>query len=300
MAIASSNRQHAVDRRLEAAGDLGGHHLGEASVVAEDRIGRGLARHLDDVAELDIGALADRAAGGQRRRQDALVEGERAAGQRDGDVDRLEAVAALRIADLHPADQRADRVVDRLLLDAVEFERLLVDREAQALGRLAETVVDVDDEIDRLERLAHFRGERAAARRVRAIDFGEQRREHRRPGRNLDHLERRAGGQREIGEPTADVERDRVARALALVFGDEIDREVALLRIRAQVVVAHEAVEVERRRRARVGLDRRQLGQVLEPLGRGHQRPIGFFQARAVRQVEDHLDFRLVVERQAA
>ena len=52
---------------------------------------------------------------------------------------------------------RADRVIDRLLLDAVEFERLLVDREAQAVGRLAEAVVDVDDEIHRFERLAHFR-----------------------------------------------------------------------------------------------------------------------------------------------
>ena len=72
------NRQHAVDRRLEAPGDLGRHHFGEASVMAEDRIGRALALDLDDVAELDIRSLPDRAAGGQRRRQEALVEGERA------------------------------------------------------------------------------------------------------------------------------------------------------------------------------------------------------------------------------
>ena len=78
LAIASCDREHAVDRRLEAPGDLGGHHFGEAAVMAEDRIGRPFALHLDDVAELDVRALPDRAAGGQRRRQDALVERQRA------------------------------------------------------------------------------------------------------------------------------------------------------------------------------------------------------------------------------
>ena len=62
--------------------------------------------------------------------------------------------------------------------------------------------------------------------------------------------------------------------------------------------MAHEAVEVERRRRPRIGLDRDKLGQVLEPVGRRHQRAIGFFEARAMRQVEHHLDLRLVVEGQ--
>ena len=78
----------------------------------------------------------------------------------------------------------------------------------------------------------------------------------------------------------------------------EIDRQIALVRIRAQVVVAHEAVEVERRGRAGIGLDGGKLGQVLEPLGRRHQRTIRLFEARAARQVDDDLDLRLVVERQ--
>ena len=213
-------------------------------------------------------------------------------------VDRLEAVAALRIADRRAAEQAGDRVVDRLFLDAVEFQRLLVDREAQALGRLGEAVVDVDDKIDRLERFADFGRHRAPALRVGAIDFGEHGGKHRRAGRHLDHLERRPGRQRQIGEPMADVEGDGVAGALALRLVDQIDGEIALLRLVAQVVMAHQAVEVERRRRAGVGLDRGQLRQGLEPLGGGHQRSVGRLQRRSLRHVEHDLDFRLVVERQ--
>ena len=159
------DREHAVDRRLEASGDLGAHHFGEPAVMAEDRKGRALALQADHVAQLDIGALPRRAAGRQRRRQDALVERQRAARQSHAYIDRLETAAALGKADLRAADQRADRIVDRLLLDAVELQRLLVDRKAQALGRGPETVVDVDDEIDRLEGLAHLR---RRARRVAA------------------------------------------------------------------------------------------------------------------------------------
>ena len=36
------DREHAVDRRLEAPGDVRGHHFGEAAVMAEDRIRRWL------------------------------------------------------------------------------------------------------------------------------------------------------------------------------------------------------------------------------------------------------------------
>ena len=38
------NREHAVDRGLEAPGDVAAYHFGEAPVVAEDRIGRPFTR----------------------------------------------------------------------------------------------------------------------------------------------------------------------------------------------------------------------------------------------------------------
>ena len=175
---------------------------------------------------------------------------------------------------------------------------MLVDRDAQPLGGLGESVVDIDHEVDRLERLAHLGGELAPARRVGAVDLGEHGRKHRRAGRHLHHLERRPLAKRQVGEAVADVERDRVAGAGAIALADEIDREVALLRLVAQIIVAHETVEIERRRRAGVGLDRGQLGKVLQSLGRSHQRAVGLLEARALRQIDDDLDFGFVVEGQ--
>ena len=67
--------EHAVDRRLEAAGEFApspsrrsGRCGGRSDRSVVSRV------DLDDVAEFDIGALARRAAGRQRRREQALVE----------------------------------------------------------------------------------------------------------------------------------------------------------------------------------------------------------------------------------
>ncbi len=124
------NREHPVDRGLEAPGDIAAYHFGEAPIVAEDRIGCALARDLDDVAKLDIGALPHGSTRRERSREQPFVESHRALRELHADVDRLQALAALGKADLYAADERADRIIDRLLLDAVELERLLVDREA--------------------------------------------------------------------------------------------------------------------------------------------------------------------------
>ena len=290
--------EHAVDRRLEAPGEFRRHHLRKATVVAEDGQGAWLAFDLDHVAKLDVRALARRAAGGQRRREQPLVEREARARQRDIDEDRLEAGAALRIADLGSADQRAERIVDRLLLDAVKFQRLLVDGDAQPFGRNAVAVVRVDDEVDAIERLTHARRGRAPRRRVGAVDLGEQCRKHRRTGRNLNHFQRSVGGERQVLQPLADVERDGVAGALAVVLRRQVDVEVAHLRLAAHVVVAHQAVEIERRRRPRIGLDRHQFRQVGEAVGGVFQHAVGRLDARAVRQIEHDLKLGLVVERQ--
>ena len=84
----------------------------------------------------------------------------------------------------------------------------------------------------------------------------------------------------------------------AFALRRQIDREIAHLRLRAQIIVAHEAVEVERRRRPGIGLDRGQLRQVLQPVGRRLQHAVRLLERRALRQIDDDLDLRLVVERQ--
>ena len=196
-------------------------------------------------------------------------------------VDRLGAAAPLRKADLHAADERGDRVVDRALLDAVILERLLIDREAQALGALAEAVVRIDDEIDRVEGLAHFRRrDRAASprrvhrlRRAASTSTGG-------PGGTSTTLIAVCSG---AGRPSS---RLRISSAMAWLarlrspFGCRLIARSPMLGRPAQIVMAHEAVEVERRGRAGIGLDRGQLGNVLEPLGRRRQHAIASLRAK--------------------
>ena len=137
-----------------------------------------------------------------------------------------------------------------------------------------------------------------AGSRVRAVDFREQRRQDGRTRRDLDDLDRRMRGNFEPRQSLANVERDCVARAGAFALRLQVDGKVAHLRLVAQIIMAHQPVEVERRGSSGIGLDRGQFRQVLEAVGGRSQNPVGRLERRAFRQIDDDLDFRLVVEGQ--
>ena len=289
---------HAIDRCLEGAGELGIDHLRVAAIVAEDRIGGHFLVDLHHIAQFDDGAVARKRVGRDRGGQQTLIDMEVLLRQPHRDRDGMPPRPAMRIADRHAAHELGDRVVHILLADLVIFEIVLVDADALALGAHAETVIHVDDERHALEDLAQLGGDRSARLAVRAIDFTKQRRQDRRPRRHLDHLHRRAGRHRERSQPLAHVERDQVTGPIALALRRQVELQVAKLGILADIVVAHETVEVERRRRPRMGLDRQQLRQIGQPIGRLGQDPVRLLQRGPFRQVDHHLDFRLVVERQ--
>ncbi len=56
------------------------------------------------------------------------------------------------------------------------------------------------------------------------------------------------------------------------------------------------AIEAERRRRASMGLNRGNLGDVLQTVSCGGEQTISGFQTCALREVSDQLQLRLVVE----
>src|SRR5690606_25819460 len=99
-----------------------------------------------DVAKLDDRAVAWQCVGRHWGCQSALTHDALALRQCDTDRDRRAPAAPVRIADGRPAGQRADRIVHVSLLDAVIFEIVLVDGDANALRAIAEAVLDVDDE----------------------------------------------------------------------------------------------------------------------------------------------------------
>ena len=78
-------------------------------------------------------------------------------------------------------------------------------------------------------------------------------REHGRAGRNLGHLDARAVTFGDGDQPGAHFLGDLVALQVALVLVHQVDLKIAQFRAAAQEILAHQAVEVDRRRRAGVG-----------------------------------------------
>ena len=99
-------------------------------------------------------------------------------------------------------------------------------------------------------------------------------------------------------EAVADLERDRMALAAAFALGRQVDLDVALVGLIAQIVVAHQPVEVEGRGGAGIGLERGDLGNRGDPVDRLLQHPVGLLDRRALGQIGDDLQVGLVVEGQ--
>ena len=76
-------------------------------------------------------------------------------------------------------------------------------------------------------------GQREPALLVRAVDFGDERLQHRRAGRHFGHGDARAVFRGDFGDARADAFGDVVALRFALAFGDKVDLQVGDVRARA-------------------------------------------------------------------
>ena len=180
----------------------------------------------------------------------------------------------------------------------MKFELVGRDRGAQAARLHPETVIGIDDVGHRFEGLADLACDLAAGLGVGAVDFGQERGDDRRAGGRFDGLERGAGGHIERQDTLANVERDVVGGALAVVLGLKVDLHVAHLRLIAQVVMPHQPVEVEGCGGAGMGLGRDHFGQVQNGGGDLLCHGVGGLDAGALGQVDDHAELGLVVKRQ--
>ncbi len=174
----------------------------------------------------------------------------------------------------------------------------LIDDQRRLRLRRRDVPIDVDDSGRLLEHGFHLAGELQATRRIRTVDFRDERLQHRRPRRHFRHLNRGVEPSRDRHEPIAHALGDVVALLAALVFRREIDLEVGEVRAAAEKVVTHQAVEVVRRRQADVALhvdDARVLQDFTGELRRDARR---LLEGRALGHVHDHLELALVVERQ--
>ena len=202
------------------------------------------------------------------------------------------------VADHPTAQGRADGVVDLVVADLQCFQALAVRNQAQARAGAAVAVVDVDDIGHGVEDRLHALGHAAAGRRVRSVDLGQQGGHDGRPRGRLDHLDHGALRQGEAGQPPAQIQGDGVAVAATRVLRRQPHRQIAHLGLVPQIVVTHEAVEIEGRSGSGIGVDRGDLGQRAGDERGVGQGALGGFQRGPLGHVEHHLQLGLVVERQ--
>ena len=88
----------------------------------------------------------------------------------------------------------------------------------------------------------------------RAVDFGDQRLQNRRAGRHLGHGDARAVFRGDGGDARADALGDVVALCFAFALADEVHLDVGDVRAAAHEIMAHEAVEIKRRRDSGIDL----------------------------------------------
>jgi hypothetical protein len=195
-------------------------------------------------------------------------------------------------------ESHAHRVHDVPRRDPGQRGLVLVDADEQLGRAVVHAVVDRHDVLRLREYLAHAGRDRELPLIVRAIDLRDDRRHDRRARRHLDDLEFGAMRGRELLEGRPQGLRDVVRLAAAMVLVDEIHLDVAELRRGPQVVLADQSVEIDRTRGACIRLvvghlrNLRDLGAEIAEHGRRA------FERRACRHVDDHLELRLVVERQ--
>ena len=192
----------------------------------------------------------------------------------------------------------AQRGDDLLLRHAEHGGLAAVDQQQRARRGGDAAVVDVDHAVGLLEHAAHRLRHLPAAGGVGAVDLGDDRRQHRRAGRHFDDLDVGAEALADLLQRRPHAGGDGVALLAAVVLVDQVDLQVADLAAAAQVVLAHQAVEVDRRGGAGIGLVVGHLGHRRQVRAEFVQHRGGLLHRRAGRHVDDDLELRLVVERQ--
>ena len=192
----------------------------------------------------------------------------------------------------------SQRARNRVRADPVEGRLLLVDHKARFRLIRLHIPVDIDHPRRLLENFLHLGRQLESRSIIRTVYLGHDSLQDRRTRRHLGHGNPCFVPLGDFGQTRTHPLGNVVALLLAFMAREQIDLKVGNRRPRAQKVVPHQAVEIERRRRARVNLHVahfRLRQQRVRHLPR-HRR--GLLQRAVIRHVEDDLELALVVEGQ--
>ena len=286
--------QHAVDRRRQMPADIGHHvlHRTQVLVIGNVRLG----------AQLEATELAQRHAGAAWRADQNVTQarhiGTLGQGNLHHDVDRLVTGALLHIAQHVAAQRHRQLAVDRLDGNAATLRLFVVDLKVPVVVRLAHVIVDIHQALGLAEDVGQHAGDLATRVVIRAVHLGDHRLQHRRPRRHFHHREARRAARHQRVNLRARIHRDLVTGAVALIFVQQVELDLGLPRLLAQVVVTHHAIEVERACGADVNLRVHYLGHLPQAVGNAVRHVRSDRQRRALGHVQHHRELGFVVQRQ--
>ena len=233
-----------------------------------------------------------------RKREQFLGAGP--AGQRQLEDDVHVLLLARDVQQIHrlAADGHPQRLGNRLGADAVQRGLFLVDDEAHLRLVGFDIPVGVHHAGRVVENINDLLRQREPVLFGRPVNFGHERLQHRRAGRHFGHGHARAEFGGDGGHARTHPFGDVVALRPALALGQEVDLHVGNVRALPHEIMAHEAVEVERRSDAGINLVIGHLRFGAHGGGDFARGLRGALQRTAFRHVEDDLEFALVVERQ--
>ena len=291
------NLHHAVNRRCEATTNIGHNVFHRPQILVEYRrlhlhpleLPQFAQGNADTVLRLNEQITQSRDLGTLRQRH------------LDHDIDRLVAGALFHVADHHATQRHGQVLVDGIHRDAAQICLVPVDHETPVIMWRHHVVVHIHKIGGLLEKFGQICRHLAAGGRIRAVNRCDHGLQHRRSRRHFHHGK--------LGERPRRILQhflyqgpgfhgDLVTGTLAMVFVEQLNLHFRLPGLLAQIVMAHHAIEVERFGGAHIHLHRchfrefpHQVGYLIGTVGR-------FGQCGALRHVQHHGVFRLIVQRQ--
>ena len=210
----------------------------------------------------------------------------------------LQNVAEFHVAELKTAHHHFELVVDVLDRYATAHGFFAINFKVPSVVWGLDEVVFVHHVAGLGKNFSQIFGNLTAGCGVGSVDFSHQRLQHGRSRRHFHHLDigpHRLGDRR---QHFACCNGHFMRTAVAHGFVQQLNLDIALPGFLAQVIMAHQTVEVERRRRTGIGLNRGDFGKLQHFVGQGLHDVGGDRQRRTFRHVHHHVEFRFVVQRQ--
>ena len=194
----------------------------------------------------------------------------------------------LDIAQRHTAERQGPVAVDRLYRYAPAAGLPVIDIETPVFVGHAQVVVDIDEAFRLVEYPGQIAGDLAPRFGVRPMHFRNHGLQHRRSRRHFDHGDHGIQPTDQGLQALAGGHGDFVTGALTLFLVQQLDLNLRLPGVLAQIVMAHHAVKIIGPRRAHIGLQRRHLRHLAQIVG-DQGRHIGCHrQRRALGHVKHH------------